>query len=226
MDWNCTLTEERLSDFLDGQLSREEADAFSGHAARCMRCSELVARIGGLVRCMQRLEPLEVPAHLPARILDATLGPRVPKHGLERWFAWLPALWQPRMAMGMATVAASFIILLHTAGFTPGKLKRADLNPANLFRTANRQAHLTYARGVKFINELRVVYEIQSRLQPEPVPASSPVPKSSPEEPSQPESPNHDQKSETGPDPGRTHKISSGMMLACLATESFTRSHP
>jgi anti-sigma factor RsiW len=226
MDWNCTLTEERLIDFLDAQLSREEAAAFSAHTARCVRCSELVARIGGLVRRIERLEPLEVPPHLSARILDATLGPRVPKHGLERWFAWVPALWQPRMVMGMATVAASVIIVLHTAGLTPGKLKRADLNPANLFRTANRQAHLTYARGVRFVNELRVVYEIQSRLQPEPVPACSPVPKSSPEEPSQPESPNHDQKSETGPDPGRNHQVPSGMMLACLATKSFTRSLP
>lgn len=224
MDWNCTLTEERLSDFLDGQLSREEAAAFSGHAAGCARCSQLVARIGGLVRRMQQLEPLEAPPHLPARILDATLGRRVPRHGLERWFAWVPALWQPRMAMGMATVAVSVIIIFHTAGVTPGRLKRADLNPANLFRAANRQAHLTYARGVKFVNDLRVVYEIQSRLQPEPVPASSPVPKSSPEEPPRPHAPNHEQKSQTNPNPGRSHQIPSGMMLACLATESFTRS--
>jgi anti-sigma factor RsiW len=226
MDWNCTLTEERLSDFLDGQLPREEAAAFSGHAAGCSRCSGLVARVGELVSRMQQLEPLEAPPHLPARVLDATLGPRVPKHGLERWFAWVPALWQPRMAMGMATVAASVIIIFHTAGVTPSKMKRADLNPANVFRAANRQAHLTYARGVKFVNDLRVVYEIQSRLQPEPVPASTPAPRSLLEEPSQPHSPNHEQKSEADPNHGRSHQNPSGTMLACLATEKFTRSLP
>ena len=33
MNWNCTLTEERLSDFLEGALSPEENAAFSAHRA-------------------------------------------------------------------------------------------------------------------------------------------------------------------------------------------------
>jgi hypothetical protein len=42
----------------------------------------------------------------------------------------------------------------------------ADLNPVNLYRSADRQAHLAYAKGSKFVGDLRVVYEIKSRLEP------------------------------------------------------------
>ena len=60
----------------------------------------------------------------------------------------------------------SFAIVIHTSGMTPAKLKKADFNPISIARSANRTAHLIYARSVKFVNDLRVVYEIQSRLQP------------------------------------------------------------
>ena len=49
MNWDCTDTEERLSDFLDETLSEEEAAAFSAHAAGCAKCAQLVAQVGGLV---------------------------------------------------------------------------------------------------------------------------------------------------------------------------------
>ena len=80
--------------------------------------------------------------------------------------------------MGVATVVATLLIVLYTAGISPAKLKKVDLNPANVFRTANRQVHLTYARSAKFVNDLRVVYEIQTRLQPdaEPSPTITPAP--------------------------------------------------
>lgn len=167
MDWNCTLTDERLSDFLDGQLPAGELAAFSAHRKTCATCEGLVTRVGALVSEMRRLEPVEEPAHLATKILGATLGPRASVQGWKRWFTWMPTLWQPRFAMGIATVAACCIIVVQAGGVTPAKLKKANLNPADMFRAANRQVHLTYARGVKFVNDLRVVYEIQSRLEPE-----------------------------------------------------------
>ena len=113
---------------------------------------------------MRKIEPLEIPPQLISKILDSTVGPRPQSAGWRRWFAWIPQLWQPRFAMGVATVAATLLIVLYTAGLSPAKLKRADLSPANVFRTANRQVHLTYARSAKFVNDLRVVYEIRNAL--------------------------------------------------------------
>jgi Putative zinc-finger len=225
MDWNCTFTEERLSDYLDGKLSPAEAAAFSAHMAGCPNCTETVALVGGLVNRIQKVEMLEEPPQLIARILDATLGPRTQKEGWKRWFDWVPMLWQPRFAMGLATVAALLIVISYTVGLTPAKLKKTDLSPANVLRSANRQAHLTYARGAKFVNDLRVVYEIQSKLQPEPepLPVSNPAPAPNQEHDSQPPSSTPQQKSQTAPPPSRT-QIRSGPMFAFLLTESLADS--
>jgi hypothetical protein len=175
MEWNCTITEERLSDFLEGQLGAVDADALSAHAKICAQCRQLVAQVGGLVSQMHGLELLEEPTDLHAKIMDATLGPRPSHEGWRRWFAWAAMLWKPRFATGIATVAACCVVVVQAGGVTPGKLRRANLNPVDMFRAVDRQAHLTYARGMKFVNQLRVVYEIQSRLEPEPPQEQAPA---------------------------------------------------
>jgi len=221
MDWNCKILEERLSEYLDGKLTPTDASAFAVHAAGCANCSQLVARVEGLVGRMHRLAEIEEPPQLIRNILDATIGPRTQKEGWKKWFSWVPILWQPRFAMGIVTVAASFAIVIHTTGITSAKFKRADLNPASLYRSANRQVHLTYARSVKFVNELRVVYEIQSRLQPGPEPSPASAPR--PEQQSQPASPTPQQKSDKNPprDRGQVH---GGSMFAVLMPSSFPAS--
>jgi hypothetical protein len=181
MNWDCTDTEERLSDFLDGALSAEEAAAFNGHEAGCARCADLVVQVGGLVRRMQRTESVEMPDRLVANILGATLGPRQTQRGLKGWFGWAEAIWEPRFAMGVLTVATSFAIVVHAAGVSPAAIGWADLNPANVARSANRQAHLTYGRALKFVDDLQLVYEIRSQLEPDAQPqGAAPADESAP----------------------------------------------
>jgi anti-sigma factor RsiW len=216
-DWNCARTEERLSDYLDGTLSPAEAAAFSAHASGCDPCGKLVAQVGGLVHQMRALDALEVPPQLIPKILESTLGPRrTQSAGWRRWFAWIPQLWQPRFAMGVATVAATLLIVLYTTGMSPAKLKKADLSPANVFRTANRQVHLTYARSAKFVNDLRVVYEIQTRLQPDAEPSPSIRPAPAPEQNSTPPSVNPQEKSQTSPHPGHSQSRNATMLASLL----------
>lgn len=223
MSWNCTLTEERLSDSIDGLLSVREAAEFSSHLATCPACARLATQVGALVHRMHALEAIEEPGHLSARILDSTLGPRKPKVRWERLSSWLPNVMQPRFAMGMATAAASLVIVLHTAGITPNRLKKTDLSPASVLRSANRQVHLTYAKGVKFVNDLRVVYEIQSRLQPEPQPSTAPLRETAPKnEKSAPDS-NPQEKSQS--QPGHT-QVHTHEMLACLLPRTFSTETP
>lgn len=217
MEWNCTATEERLSDYIDGQLGAPDSAALAAHAETCAACAQLVTRVSGLVTEMHELELVEAPAGLQKKILYATLGP--PPSVWRRLFGWVPAMLQPRFAMGLATVAACCVVVIQAGGVTPGKLRRADLNPVDMLRAVNRQAHLSYARGMKFVNELRVVYEIQSRLEPGPQP--EPAPERQKQNESKPHSNYPQQKSETHP--GRSG-ARADTLLAFLVMVGPTRS--
>ncbi len=152
MDWNCAFTEERLSDYLDGKLSPAEAAAFSAHSAGCASCAQTVALVSGLVNRMHKMEMIEEPPHLVARILDATLGPRAQKAGWKGWFDWVPMLWQPRFAMGLATVAALLVVDFVHGWFDAGKAKESRPEPYE--RTSLGQpASTSYLRARRQIRE-------------------------------------------------------------------------
>jgi anti-sigma factor RsiW len=223
-DWTCAGTEEKLSDFLDGILSPAEAAEFSTHSKSCDACGKLLAQVGGLLHQMRALDALETPPQLIPKILESTLGPqRTQRAGWQRWFGWVPRFWQPRFAMGAITVAATILIVVYTTGISPAKLKKADLSPANVFRTANRQVHLTYARSAKFVNDLRVVYEIQTRLQPNAEPSPSITPAPAPQQNSQPPSVNPQEKSQASPHPSHSQSRN-GALLASLLNGNFVES--
>lgn len=170
MSWSCIQIEERLSDHLDGALTQAEQLEFQQHIAGCPKCTPLVSQVKLSIGRLHALEQEEVPAKLITNILDKTLGPRKAK---REWSSWLPILWQPRFAMGVVTALATLLIIFQaTGGLKPNGGGLADLNPVSLYNAVDRHAHLAFARTVKFVNDLRVVYEIQSRLQP----ASNPAP--------------------------------------------------
>ena len=164
MSWTCEQTEARLSDYLDAVLTAGELAEFSAHVPSCPRCAPLVASVSDLVKGMQAMEQVEPPPRLVYAILDKTLGPRETLTGWGAFWASLrgrPAL---RFAYGALSVAATLILLVSAAGFNWKHPKLADLQPAILYRNADSKAHLVYASTTKFVNNLRVVNEIQSRL--------------------------------------------------------------
>ena len=122
---------------------------------------------------VRQLPQIDEPPFLASKIIAATRGPSARERSAKGWLPWLPAVWPARVAMGAVTVAASFLIVFHAVGALPRKMA---LNPVSLYHEANRHVHLTYARGEKFVNDLRVVYVIQSRLFSEPRPVSEPAP--------------------------------------------------
>jgi anti-sigma factor RsiW len=183
MNWTCEQIEARLSDYLDGVLSSADREAFLAHSRRCAQCAPLVGSVSGLLDGLHSLEPVELPPRLIYNILDKTLGPRDSVSAWRLALAWVRNLASPKFAYGALSVAATFGVLVSASGFSFRKPKLADLHPVAIYRNADRQAHLIYARGSKFVSDLRVVYEIQSRLRPEselpPGPDES-APKSSP----------------------------------------------
>jgi anti-sigma factor RsiW len=166
MNWNCEQIEASLSDYLEGALTREEAAQFVAHSSTCAQCQELVASVRGLIGAMHALEPVALPANLMPAILNSTLGPRPTSVGWRAWFGWTRVIFQPRFAYGVLTVLVTFGVVTQALGIQLRMPTVADLNPVNLYRSADRTAHLAYAKGSKFVGDLRVVYEIKSRLEP------------------------------------------------------------
>jgi hypothetical protein len=160
MNWTCEQTEARLSDYLDGLLDAEERSAFNQHANICAVCAPLVASVAHTLGGLYALEQVEPPPQLETAILTATLGAR------SRWdvLGWLRSLQSPRFVYSAVSVAATLVLTLTASGFNWRKPKLADLAPATVYRRANSQVHVLYGRSTKFVSDLRVVYEIQSRI--------------------------------------------------------------
>jgi hypothetical protein len=179
MNWTCEQTEARLSDYLDGLLQPAEQTAFDLHVNACARCTPLVASVSHVLGALHTLEPVEPSPQLVHSILTATLGPQSWRNAKR----WLRSFQSPRFVYGVVSVAATFIVILTASGFSWRKPKLAELAPATIYRNANAAARVAYGRSMKFFSDMRVVYEIQSRLRQDtdlPTTPESTVPQSSP----------------------------------------------
>ena len=164
MTWTCFNTEEALSEYVEGLLSGNERTLLKAHLAECAACHALEAQVRSLAAGLPHLPLEQEPSGLVYRILEATSGASTEKPE-PTWKRVFAAMFAPRFALGLGSVFATLFILFQALGVNPKKISLDDLNPVNIYRAANRQAHLTYANGVRFVNDLRVVYEIRSRLE-------------------------------------------------------------
>jgi anti-sigma factor RsiW len=165
MSWTCEQTEARLSDYLDGVLNPAELAEFSEHVPSCARCAPLVASVSDLLTGLHGMEQIEAPPRLVYSILDKTLGPRETVTGWRAMLGWVRGTASMRFAYGALSVAATLVLLVTASGFNWRHPKLADLRPATIYHKADSSMHLAYASTVKFVNDLRVVNEIQSRLR-------------------------------------------------------------
>jgi len=167
--------ENLASDYLEGRLEAARLGQFQAHLATCVRCQEVVADVRRVMELCQAAEDFEPAPWLVAKIMRATVGERQPTL-LERIAAYVRPVLQPRVAYTVAMAVFSFSFILNAAGVNLRHLTIEDLNPRTWVRRADRSGHLMYARAEKFCYDLRVVYEIESRLRqlrPQSAPAPS-----------------------------------------------------
>jgi anti-sigma-K factor RskA len=165
MTWTCDQIEARLSDYLEGQLQGPERAEFEAHTRTCAECAPLLQSVRSLMTDLRSIEPLDVPPQLVRAILDQTLGPREKVSGWKAFQNFIRGLATPRFAYGAASVLATIIILLNASGLSWKKPKLAEISPATVVQNIDRQYHMSKAHVVKYVSDLRVVYEIQSRLR-------------------------------------------------------------
>jgi anti-sigma factor RsiW len=163
----CGELEILLCDYLDGVLDQDERRHVESHLETCATCAEMARDAREAMALIERASDAEPPAHLAARILAETASGRHGRLGKQR--GWLRSLFapvlEPRLAMGMAMTVLSFSMMARCAGVTPQQLRAGDLEPKKIWAAADDRIHRAWGRSVKFYEDIKLVYEIQSRLR-------------------------------------------------------------
>lgn len=172
---NCAELEIPLCDYLDGALYGERKAEVEAHLAECASCASLAKDAQAAVEFIGRAEVVEPPPELLTRILFDLRG-EIQREapvagGARQWFAqWLRPVLQPKFAMGMAMTILSLSMLERFAGIEVRQLNPADLDPAKIVMSIEDRAHRGWLAVVKYYESLRLVYEIQTRIQEWTVP--------------------------------------------------------
>jgi Putative zinc-finger len=156
--------ENLASDYLEGQLDTVRRSEMEQHLAGCAACRELIADVRGVFELCREAESIEPPPWLVPKILRATIGERRPSLA-ERVTAWFRPVLQARVVYGVAMAVFSLSMIANVAGVNLRHVKAEDLNPRNWLYQANRNGHLLLGRVEKYYYDLKVVYEIESRLR-------------------------------------------------------------
>ena len=178
---NCAELEILLCDYLDGALHLERKAEVEAHLAGCASCASLAKDAQVAVEFIARAEVVEPPPELLTRILFDLRGEiqrEAPEAGgVRQWFAqWLRPVLQPKFAMGMAMTVLSLSMLGSFAGIKVRQLNPAELDPAKIVMGIEDRAHRGWLSVVKYYESLRLVYEIQTRIQEWTVPEESDQP--------------------------------------------------
>jgi hypothetical protein len=162
----CAELEISLCEYLDGTLDAVRRDELELHRRQCASCAEFVRDVSGAMAFIDRAAEVEPPPELLARIAFEIPAGGGERKGWKAWFSgWLHPILQPRFAMGMAMTILSFSMLGRLAGIEPQQLKPSDLHPAAVWAAVDNRVHRTWERAVKYYENLRLVYEVQTRLQ-------------------------------------------------------------
>jgi len=173
----CEEWELLLADALDSLLPGSEAAAFAAHSAACPSCSDLLAHTKQGREWLGYLhaEP-EIPAGLVTRILDRTVGagsipvPVVAGVGQGAGIAAAAVPWrrnfhEMRLLMTVAMAFFSIALTLNLAGVHFSSMRFADLRPSTIGSALSRQFYGAQGQIVKFYDNLRFVYQLESRMR-------------------------------------------------------------
>jgi hypothetical protein len=197
---DCDQWESLLADALDGTLSAADQAAFARHQNECALCAQMFEETEQGRAWMKYLdvEP-EIPAGLLEKILSRTSqtpgvgiagvpapGQSLPARPWKR--VVLPAVrqaFEPRLMMTAAMAFFSIALTLNLTGIKITQLRAEDFQPSRLRANITRQFYSTNEQVTKYYENLRVVYEMESRVRelrrsteagPAPSPRETPKP--------------------------------------------------
>ena len=183
---DCTALEQFLAEWTEDALPTATAAAMQAHAAQCEGCSLLLAhaRQGHDWLGLLRQQTVEPPAGLVEAIVARTSGAVAPSTATPQLasdaivtpyphrfgsIAPLAALrrtiFDPRIALTAAMAFFSISLTLNLLGVQLGAIRPTDLTPNGLHRLLTRQYVQASANVVRYYENLRFVYEVESSVR-------------------------------------------------------------
>jgi hypothetical protein len=170
----CVEVEALLAEALDGTLQGQQLASFEAHQQSCAACQGLLEEARAGMHWLKGLDEAEPPRHLVHNILAQTIGALPSEHVLpapssEGWFGKLKArlapvfapVATPRFAMSFGMAFFSITMLLGIAGFHMRDLRNLDLSSKGIMKTY----YDTQARIARYYENMRLVYQIESRVR-------------------------------------------------------------
>jgi|GEM_PF-1217663 hypothetical protein len=173
----CEEWEALLADALDGALSASDQAAFTMHSKDCGACAEMLAQAKQGREWMQFLhEEPAAPDDLVTKILGRTSGASLPQLAVAggavqpmaphiAQVAMRRAFHDSRLLMTVAMAFFSIALTLNMLGVNLRGMHLADLKPSALQTTIARQFYGAKKQVVSYYENLRFVYELDSRLR-------------------------------------------------------------
>ena len=172
----CAEFDALLSQAIDGTLAGERLAAFEAHGRECKLCGPLLQEAEAGHRWLKSLAEIEPPEELVTNILLRTTGVVPSRQRIAAATSWMDRVrgWgeaifspvvavarQPRFAMSFGMAFFTLSVTLSLAGVRLGDLRHVDLRPGAI----RRSYYETQGRVVKYYENIRFVYEIESRVR-------------------------------------------------------------
>lgn len=170
----CVEVEALLAEALDGTLQGSAMATFEAHQQSCASCRSMVQEARAGMLWLKDLDEAEPPRNLVHNILAQTIGALPSEHAVPapRGEGWIEKLKvrlapvfapvaTPRFAMSFGMAFFSITMLLGIAGFHFSDIQHLDLSSKGIQKTY----YATQARIVRYYENMRLVYEIESRVR-------------------------------------------------------------
>jgi hypothetical protein len=174
---HCAEFDALLSQAIDGTLAGERLATFEAHGRDCNLCGPLLQEADAGRTWLKSMAEVEPPEDLVTNILLRTsgvltrqrAGQRVTTSWMDRIGELASAIFspvvavarQPRFAMSFGMAFFTLSVTLSLAGVKLSDLRHLDLRPS----AVRRNYYETQGRVVKYYENIRFVYEIESRVR-------------------------------------------------------------
>jgi len=149
----CPTIEDRLSEYLERSLAREEMEQVARHLHECRSCAALLDEMRSVLAVCQSFPVYEPDNALIDKILVRTSGRRRTR-SLREWASqyFLRPMLTPRFAMG-AVLTALFLVLVANFMLPRVSAVASALAPSEIFRTMDRGVQQIYGGGLKLYDK-------------------------------------------------------------------------